>query len=91
MPLILKSKIDRAVAQLAHQSAMRSTNELVDQLQRQVRELQAQLTAEREQHAFNCNQYEETIRGLLRDLLQEKYQAAKAAFSAASSPSPWRH
>jgi hypothetical protein len=33
MPLIIRNRQDRATLQLAHASAMRSTNEIIDQLQ----------------------------------------------------------
>jgi multidrug resistance efflux pump len=42
MPLILKNKTDRATAQFAHAAAMRSTNEIVEQLQAQVKRLQCE-------------------------------------------------
>jgi ribosomal protein L29 len=74
---------------------MRSTNELVDQLQAQVKQLQEQLKAEREQRAFDVAHYEEQIRLLLRDLAEAKYELAKrdgeSAFAAAPCPSQAVH
>ena len=46
MPLILKNKHDRFALQFGARSALRSTSELVDQLQEQLRN-------ERAQHRFN--------------------------------------
>jgi hypothetical protein len=43
MPLIIRNKTDRAAIQLAHASALRSTNEVVEQLAAQVKQLRAQL------------------------------------------------
>jgi hypothetical protein len=83
VPFIIRNRHDRARVQLAHASAMRSTGEIVEQLQAQVRQLQDQLKAEREQSAFNSAHYEEQISTLLRDLLQAKYEIAKRDREAA--------
>jgi hypothetical protein len=95
MPFLIRNRHDRATVQLAHASAMRSTNEIIDQLQAQVRELQGELQREREQRAFDCNEYEGQVKTLLRDLLHAKYQLAKLererAFVAAPSPSAMVH
>jgi hypothetical protein len=53
MPLILKNKHDRFVS-LCHRSALRSTSELVDQLQ-------DQLHSERAQHRFDLAQKEQPL------------------------------
>jgi hypothetical protein len=91
MPLILRNRHDRSTVQLAHVSAMRSTNEIIDQLQMQVKQLQEQLRAAHEQNAFNCAHYEEQIRLLLRDLIESKYQLAKRTLADAPSPSQAVH
>jgi len=51
MPLILKKKTDRAAVQIAHAAVLRTSDEVI-------RQLQDQLDAERAQHAFNCAEYE---------------------------------
>jgi hypothetical protein len=76
MPLIIKNRYDRLAFQFGTRSALRSTSELVDQLQ-------AQLKAERSQHAFD------------RALAEARYEIAKrdreAAFAVAPSPSGIMH
>jgi hypothetical protein len=52
------------------QAALRSTSDLVDQLQ-------AQLEAERNQHAFNVAELEKQISMLLRDLMQARYEVVR--------------
>jgi transposase len=91
MPFILRNRNDRATVQLAHASAMRSTNEVVEQLLGQVRQLQEQLKAEREQRAFDVQYYEGEIRKLLRDLIEAKYALAKHTLADAPSPSAALH
>ena len=70
------------------QSALRSTSDLVDQLQ-------AQLEAERKQHKFNVTELEKQIATLLRDLMQARYELARRnmvdAFANAPSPSTMKH
>jgi hypothetical protein len=60
-----------------------------------VDQLQAQLKAERSQHAFNIAQLQQQIAGLLRDLAEARYQLAQRdtadAFARAESPSSMRH
>ena len=70
------------------QAALRSTNDVVDQLQ-------AQLHAEREQHAFDVAELEKQVAMLLRDLMQARYELARqnmiAAFANSPSPSAMKH
>jgi multidrug resistance efflux pump len=70
------------------QAALRSTNDVVDQLQ-------AELHAEREQHAFDVAELEKQIATLLRDLMQAKYELARRnladKFINTPSPSPSVH
>jgi len=69
-------------------SALRSTSDVVDQLQ-------AQLEAERKQHAFDVAESEKQIAILIRDLMQAKYELAHRnmidAFANAPSPSASLH
>jgi hypothetical protein len=51
MPLILKKKSDRIAFQFGSKSALRSTSELVDQLQEQLR-------SERALHSYNLAEKE---------------------------------
>jgi hypothetical protein len=66
----------------------RSTNDVVDQLQ-------AELHAEREQHAFVVGELEKQVAMLLRDLMQAKYEIAQRnlveTFSKMESPSTRLH
>jgi hypothetical protein len=68
--------------------ALRSTSDAMDQLE-------AQLHAEREQHAFEVAEMQKSIDMLLRDLVQVKYELARRdmvdAFTNAPSPSAMRH
>jgi hypothetical protein len=70
------------------QAALRSTNDVVDQLQ-------AELHAEREQHAFDVAELEKQIAMLLRDFMQARYELARRnmveAFANAPSPSAMTH
>ena len=52
------------------QTALRSTSDVIDQLQ-------AQLEAERKQHAFDVAEAEKQIATLLRDLMQARYELAR--------------
>jgi multidrug resistance efflux pump len=65
------------------QSALRSTNDVVDQLR-------AELHAERAQHAFDVAELEKQVAMLLRDLMQAKYELARRnlADKFVSTPSP---
>jgi hypothetical protein len=69
-------------------SALRSTSDVVDQLQ-------AQLDAERKQHAFDVAESEKQIAILIRDLMQAKYELAQRnvveTFAKMESPSARLH
>ena len=89
MPMtILKNGRTRLAFQFGRASALRSTSDVVDQLQ-------AQLDAERKQHAFDVAESEKQIAILLRDLMQAKYELAQRnmveAFANALSPSARVH
>jgi hypothetical protein len=88
MPLFFNDRNRRLGFQVGRQSGLRSTNEVVEQLQEQLR-------AAHEQNAFNCREYEKQIATLLHDLLEAKYELAKRdreiAFAAAPSPSAMVH
>lgn len=88
MTLIFKNKCSCIAAQLASAAALRSTNELVDQLQ-------AQLKAERAQHAFNLAEKEQELSLALRELAELRLELATRdrmiAFAAAGSPSSAVH
>jgi ribosomal protein L9 len=70
------------------QTALRSTSDVIDQLQ-------AQLEAERKQHKFNVTELEKQIATLLRDLMQARYELARRnmvdAFANAPSPLAMMH
>ena len=70
------------------QAALRSSSDAIDQLE-------AQLHAEREQHAFVVGELEKQIATLLRDLMQAKYELARRnladKFVSTPSPSPSVH
>ena len=78
----------RAAFLFGRQAALRSTTSLVDQLQ-------GQLHAEREQHAFVVGELEKQVAMLLRDLMQARYELARRnlvdKFAAAPSPSKLTH
>jgi hypothetical protein len=65
------------------QAALRSTNDVVDQLQ-------AALHAEREQHAFDVAELEKQVAMLLRDLARARFELARRdlADKFISTPSP---
>jgi len=65
------------------QTALRSTNDAIDQLQ-------AELHAEREQHAFDVAELEKQIAMLLKDLMQARYELARRNLSdkLIATPSP---
>ena len=69
-------------------SALRSANDVIDQLQ-------AQLDAERKQHAFDNAESEKQIAILLRDLMAAKYEIAQRnlveTFAKMESPSAMLH
>ena len=79
---------NRLAFRFGRATALRSTSDLIDQLQ-------AQLEAERKQHAFNVAELEKQITTLLRDLMQARYELARRnmvdAFANAPSPSAMMH
>jgi hypothetical protein len=95
MPLILRRPRDALLFRSGVATTARSLSELVDQLQEKNKKLEEQLRASHEQNAFNCAQYEEQIKTLIRDLLALKYELAmrdrEKAFVAAPSPSAAVH
>jgi hypothetical protein len=88
MPLIIKNRYDRLAFQFGTRSALRSTSELVDQLQ-------AQLKAERNQHAFDMSEMQKQISFLLRDNAELRLEIARrdreAAFANLPFPSGMMH
>jgi len=88
MSTILKIGRTRLAFQFGRASALRSANDVIDQLQ-------AQLDAERKQHAFDVAESEKQIAILIRDLMQAKYELAQRnlvdAFANAPSPSAMMH
>jgi len=89
MPMtILKNERNRLAFRFGRATALRSTNDVIDQLQ-------AQLEAERKQHKFNITELEKEIAILLRDLMQARYELARRdvvdAFANAPSPSGMVH
>jgi len=70
MPLILKNRHDRFAFQFGCQSGLRSTDEVVDQLQEQ-------LGRERAQHAFDLAEKENEIAIHLRELAQARLELAR--------------
>ena len=88
MSTILKIGRARLAFQFGRVSALRSANDVIDQLQ-------AQLDAERKQHAFGVAESEKQIAILIRDLMQAKYELAQRnlvdAFANAPSPSAMMH
>jgi hypothetical protein len=87
MPIILNGSRRRAFL-FGRQHALRSTSDVVDQLQ-------AQLEAERKQHKFNIDELQKEIAILVRDLMQAKYELARRdvvdTFSKMESPSARLH
>ena len=85
---ILKNGRTRLAFQFGRASALRSASDVIDQLQ-------AQLDAERKQHAFDVAESEKQIAILIRDLMQAKYELAQRnlvdAFANAPSPSAMMH
>jgi Skp family chaperone for outer membrane proteins len=84
----LKNEHTRRAFRIGRQAALRSSNDIVDQLQAQIHQLQARLKTEREHH-------EKEIAALTRELLQTKYELAKRdmvdAFANTPSPSAMKH
>jgi hypothetical protein len=57
MPLILKNKTDRIAVQLGARAALRSTSDLVDQLQSQLKAKQRELTELEQLGVESANQF----------------------------------
>jgi hypothetical protein len=78
----------RAAFLFGRARALRGTSDALDQLE-------AQLHAEREQHAFVVGELKKKIAMLLRDLMQARYELAQRnmvdAFANAPSPSLMKH
>jgi hypothetical protein len=70
------------------QNALRATSDVIDQLQ-------AELEAERKQHAFDVAELEKQVAMLLRDLMAARYELARRnladKFVSTPSPSPSVH
>jgi hypothetical protein len=85
---ILKNERTRLAFRFGRASALRSTSDVVEQLQ-------AQLEAERKQHAFNIAELERQIATLLKHLMQARLELARRdmidALAGASSPSATMH
>jgi hypothetical protein len=88
MPIIFKNKNDRRAFQFGHHFALRSTNEMVEQLQEQLRK-------ERAQHRFDLAEKDRELALVLRELAEARYELARrdtaAAFANAPSPSAMLH
>ena len=84
MPMIPKHVHDRLTFGLGRQTALRSTSGVVDQLQKQIEQLQ-----------FNAAEYQRQLAVLSRELLQARYELARRdlvdAFANAPSPSAVLH
>jgi hypothetical protein len=85
MPMILKSRRDAFAFHFGRGSALRQTDELVEQLREQ-------LQRERAQNRFNLAQKEEELPLVLRELAEARLQLARfEAFANAPSPSAMLH
>jgi hypothetical protein len=88
MPIIFKNKDSRIGFQFGQRSAHRSTSELVDQLQDQIK-------AERAQAAVKLAEKQRELTAALHDLAEARYELAKRdredAFAAGPSPSTMVH
>jgi excinuclease UvrABC nuclease subunit len=86
--MFLKNERNRLAFRFGRQTGLRSTSDVVDQLQAQIERLQEQLK-------FNAAEHERQIAVLLRDLMQAKYELARRdmidAFASAPSPSAMKH
>ena len=85
---ILKNGRTRLAFRFGRASALRSASDVIDQLQ-------AQLEAERKQHAFDVAESEKQIAILIRDLMQAKWELAQRnvieTFAKMESPSARLH
>jgi uncharacterized protein YqfA (UPF0365 family) len=81
---IFKNERNRLAFLFGRQTDLRSTSDVVEQLQAQIAQLQEQIR-------FNAAEHEREIAVLLRDLMQAKYELARRdmidAFAGAPSPS----
>jgi hypothetical protein len=96
MPMsFLRNDRNRLAFCFGRQTASRSTNECVTQLQDQIATLQNQLATERAQHKFVMARMEEEAALLARRLAAAKRQLARRdmydALAAAPSPSAMTH
>ena len=86
--MILKSMHDRLAFRFGRQTGLRSTNDVVEQLQ-------AQIASLKEQIKFNAAEYERQIAVLMRDLTRAEYKLAQRdmidAFAGTPSPSAMKH
>ena len=88
MPLFASDRNRRLAFQFGRQSGLRSTNEVVEQLQQQI-------ATESAQHAFNMEMmYKENIK-LVRENSELRYELARRdtrdALASAPSPSAMMH
>jgi hypothetical protein len=74
MPLIVKNKTDRFAFQFGRGSALRSTSDLVDQLQEQLRSKSAQ-------HRYNMSVKEQELALVPRELAEARLELARRAES----------
>jgi hypothetical protein len=79
---------DRLAFRFGRRTGIRSTSDVVDQLQAEIERL-------REQIKFNAAEHEREIAVLIRDLMQAKYELARRdlvdTFASAPSPSAMVH
>jgi ribosomal protein L29 len=95
MPILFNDRNRRLGFMIGRQSGLRSTDETIEQLSARIRQLEKQLQDERSRHAFAVEEMQKQIIGLLRELAEERYKAARrdreAAFAQAPSPSGMVH
>jgi ribosomal protein L29 len=95
MPIFFNDRNRRLGFMIGRQSGLRSTDEIVEQLSERIRQLEQQLKTERSQNAFAMDEMQKQIIGLLRDLAEERFKAARhdreKAFVEAPSPSGMVH
>jgi len=88
MPMFASDRNRRIAFQFGRQSGLRSTNEIVEQLQQQI-------AAERAQHAFNMEMMHKENLKLVRENVGLRLDIARrdreAAFAQAPSPSGMVH
>ena len=85
---ILKNERTRLAFRFGRATALRSTSDVIDQLQ-------VQLEAERKQHAFDVAELNRVLAVLQRELLEARLELARRdmvdAFASAASPSAMMH